>query len=48
MIDVVVQFTRLNIWEVYGMEADEFFTYADYIRTREKKAEEARKAMARR
>lgn len=48
MIDVVIEFSRLNIYEVYRMEANEFFTYVDYIRAREKrKADEIRKIQAR-
>lgn len=48
MIDAVIQFTRLNIYETYRMEANEFFTYVDYIRTREKKKADAIKAIQRR
>lgn len=48
MIDSVIQFSRLNIYEVYFMEANEFFTYVDYIRTREQKKIDAIKAIQRR
>ena len=48
MIDAVVQFTRLNIHEVYEMQADEFFAYVDYIRAREKKKADAIKAIQQR
>ena len=48
MIDAVIQFTRLNINEVYRMQAAEFFTYVDYIRTREKKKVEDIKKIQRR
>ena len=37
MIDAVIQFTRLNINDVYRMQAAEFFTYVDYVRARERK-----------
>lgn len=48
MIDAVIQFTRLNINEVYRMEAREFFAYTDYIAAREKrKADEIRKMQMR-
>lgn len=44
MIDAVIQFTLLDIYKVYRMEANEFFAYVDYIRAREKrKADEIRK-----
>lgn len=48
MIDAVIQFSRLNIFEVYRMEANEFFAYVDYIRAREKKKADAIKAIQRR
>lgn len=48
IIDAVIQFTRLNIHEVYRMEANECLTYAEYIRTRErKKADEINKIQRR-
>lgn len=44
MIDAVIQFTLLNINEVYNLAAAEFFAYVDYIRAREKrKADEIRR-----
>jgi len=44
MIDAVIQFTLLNIREIYRMEANEFFSYVDYIKAREqKRSEEIRK-----
>lgn len=36
MIDEVIKFTLLNIYEVYRMAAMEFFMYVQYIATREK------------
>ena len=48
MIDAVIQFTLLDITRIYGMEANEFFAYVDYIRTREKKkADEIKKIQMR-
>lgn len=44
MIDAVIQFTLLNIREIYRMEANEFFSYVDYVKAREhKRSEEIRK-----
>ena len=44
MLDTVVQFSRLNIHEVYRLPALEFFAYANYVRVREqRKADEIRK-----
>lgn len=44
LIDYVIQFTHLNIKEIYNMVADEFFSYVDYIRAREKrKADEVKR-----
>ena len=40
MMDAVIQFTRLNIYEVYRMAAQEFFMYVSYVATREKKTTE--------
>lgn len=48
MIEAVIDFTRLNIYEVYRMEANEFFAYVDYIRTREKKRADEIRAIQRR
>lgn len=48
MIDAVIDFTRLNIYEVYRMEANEFFAYVDYIRIREKKRADEIRAIQRR
>lgn len=39
MIDAVIQFTNLNINQVYTMAAVEFFTYVDYIKARERRRE---------
>lgn len=47
MIDSVIGFTRLNIYEVYRMAALEFFLYVQYIATREKKKSDAIKAIQR-
>ncbi len=48
MMDSVIQFTKLNIYEVYRMAAMEFFTYVDYIKAREsKRAEQIRKIQKR-
>lgn len=35
MIDVVIQFTLLDIERVYRMAAAEFFVYVDYVRLKE-------------
>lgn len=41
MIGEVVQYTRLNIREVWAMNANEFFSYVDFLiaRNRRKEAE---------
>lgn len=48
MMDAVIQFTRLNIREVYDMAAAEFFTYVDYVRSRERRRTEEIKKIQRR
>jgi hypothetical protein len=40
MIGSVVEFTRLNIYEVYRMQALEFFAYVSFLIARNKKKEE--------
>ena len=40
MIGAVVEFTRLNIYEVYRMQALEFFAYESFLIARNKKNEE--------
>lgn len=37
MIDSVIEFTKLDIHRVYKMEAEEFFSYCDYIVAKNKK-----------
>lgn len=37
MIGEVVQFTRLNINEVWAMAAQEFFSYVDFLIARNRK-----------
>lgn len=39
MIGGVVEFTRLNIYEVYRMEALEFFAYVSFLIARNKRNE---------
>ena len=40
MIGAVVEFTHLNIYEVYRMQALEFFAYVSFLIARNKKNEE--------
>ena len=37
MMDAVIQFARLDIYQVYKMPAMEFFAYVQYVAAREKK-----------
>ena len=39
MIGEVVQYTRLNIREVWAMEAQEFFSYVDFLIARNRRRE---------
>ncbi len=48
MIDAVIQFTLLNIVQIYEMKADEFFAYVDYVRIREKRKADEIRAIQRR
>lgn len=44
MMEAVGEFTRLDIYRLYEMPAEEFFAYVEYIRAREKrKADEIRR-----
>lgn len=45
MIDAVLEFSRLDIHRIYFLEANEFFTYVDYVRAREKKKADAIRAI---
>lgn len=48
MFDAVMEFTRLNINEIYKMPAVDFFTYLSYINQRNlKKQMEQRQELAR-
>ena len=40
MIGAVVEFTHLNIYEVYRMQALEFFAYVSFLIARNKRKEE--------
>lgn len=40
MIGEVVQYTRLNIYEVWAMKAQEFFSYVDFLIARNRRKEQ--------
>ena len=40
MIDACIQFTNLNIKQVYELSADEFFGYVNYISERNRREKE--------